>query len=74
MTEGNGIYHKNERVNDSELNFPNIPNKNMNPDRVNQAGEAPQAPGLIHEVWIHIFMRDVWKVLRRIVNEFIFVW
>ena len=46
----------------------------MNPDRVNQAGEAPQAPGLIHEVWIHIFMRDVWKILRRIVNEFIFVW
>ena len=31
MTEGNEIYRKNERVNDSEYNFLNILNKNMNP-------------------------------------------
>ena len=28
----------------------------------------------LHEVWIHIFMRDVQKILWGIIHEFIFVW
>ena len=55
MTEGNEIYRKNERVNDSEYNFLNIPNKNMNPYRVERTiprvGEGHFGPcpeGLFH--------------------------
>ena len=58
MTEGNGIYHKNEQVNDYEYNFLNIPNKNMKA----ACGPGPRDCSL-HEVWIHIFMRDVKKIV-----------
>ena len=41
-------------------------------------GKAACGPGprdcSLHEVWIHIFMRDVKKIVWGIIHEFIFVW
>ena len=56
MTEGNEIYRKNERVNDSEYNFLNIPNKNMNPYRVEWT--IPRAYFCLVMMWIFEFPTD----------------